>query len=266
MIFSVLFKKTRGCAIMIVGGFMGLLDIKNLTFKYNDKEVFNDLNLYIRKGSFTTIFGNNNCGKTTLVKLIMGLENTQSIYFNNHPLNRKNRSKIGVVWQNPRPMFMGRTVYEELSFLCYSEKEVLEIASELNMVDILNTPINKLSEKEEYLVALATALIRKPEILIFDGTLAYFSSRYIKSLNKKGLTIINLTTNPDELLLGTYTIFLTAGKVFFRGGRQRLLNNLENLEKQFSMPFIIDLSEKLMFYDLIDKPYTSMQKLIDDLW
>ena len=39
MIFSVLFKKTRGCAIMIVGGFMGLLDIKNLTFKYNDKEI-----------------------------------------------------------------------------------------------------------------------------------------------------------------------------------------------------------------------------------
>ncbi len=245
---------------------MGLLNIKNLTFKYKDKEVFNKLNLNIRKGSFTTIFGNNNSGKTTLVKLIMGLETSTNIYFEDKMINQENRQKIGVVWSNPSVMFMGNTVLEEISFPNYNQKDVLSIASELNIANALNKSISELTENEEYLVALATALIRKPKLLIFDGTLANFSHRYLKSLTKKGITIINFTTDPDEILLGTYTIFLNEGKVYFQGSLNKILNNLNKLEEFFGMPFIIELSEKLMFYDLIDKPYTSMQRLINDLW
>ena len=57
---------------------MDILSIKNLTFRYNDKFIFDNFNLSIERGSWVTIAGSNGAGKTTLVKILAGLEKSYS--------------------------------------------------------------------------------------------------------------------------------------------------------------------------------------------
>ena len=52
---------------------MNIIEIKNLNFNYNDKQIFKDFNLNIKKSSFTTIIGLNGSGKSTLIRILLGL-------------------------------------------------------------------------------------------------------------------------------------------------------------------------------------------------
>ena len=80
---------------------MGLAE---LTGEY--KVIFNNLSLSIKKGTFTTILGNNGCGKSTLVRLLSGLDNSNGsisidgVILDSYTLSSVRR-KIGVVFENP---------------------------------------------------------------------------------------------------------------------------------------------------------------------
>ena len=52
---------------------MALIEIKDLVFKYNDKYIYNGLDLSLEEGSWTTIIGRNGTGKSTLTRLLVGL-------------------------------------------------------------------------------------------------------------------------------------------------------------------------------------------------
>ena len=51
---------------------MNILEVYNLNFSYDDKTIFNNINLKITEGSFVNIYGRNSSGKTTLLKLLSG--------------------------------------------------------------------------------------------------------------------------------------------------------------------------------------------------
>ena len=74
---------------------MDIIEIKNLSFRYKDKFIFEDFSLFINRGSWVTIAGPNGAGKTTLVKLIAGLEKSYStIKIFNMDVNKKNINKM----------------------------------------------------------------------------------------------------------------------------------------------------------------------------
>ena len=50
-----------------------IIELKNVNFKYGNKELFKNLNLQIERGTFTTIIGTNGSGKSTLIRIILGL-------------------------------------------------------------------------------------------------------------------------------------------------------------------------------------------------
>lgn len=260
---------------------MGIIDINALSFSYKDNNVFNNLNLTIKKGSFTTIIGNNKSGKTTLIKLLLGFEKSKGINIFEKPLNgniRKVRNQIGTVFENPSVFFVFDTVQKEISFsmlhlnLSNEEKvnKILDIAKELEIEHLLDLNPITLSLEEQYLVALASCLVSDPKIIILDNVLSKVNKNVLKVLkkfNKDGVTIVNFTTNPEEILLSSYSIFLNQGEVIFSGTNKKLLNHLDVFDTlKMDLPFILDLSEKLMFYNLIDKKYTNMEKLVDDIW
>ena len=58
---------------------MNIIEIKNLSFRYKNKFIFDNFNLSIERGSWVTIAGPNGSGKTTLVKILAGLEKTGHI-------------------------------------------------------------------------------------------------------------------------------------------------------------------------------------------
>lgn len=260
---------------------MGIIEIQNLVFKYSNKTIFNNLTLNIKENSFTTIIGNNDSGKSTLVKILLGFLKSKGVYIFNKPIEKNLwfvRRNIGVVFENPSLNFVCDTVEQELklSLKCYHldskkiNKRILDLTKELAIADLLSENPKLLSKKQQILVSLAVALIINPKILIIDHALSDMNEEIIKMLKKrqkKGLTILNLTTNAEEILYSDKVIFLKDGQNFFTGTKAKLIKHLEVFDNcQIQPPFIIDLSNKLMFYELIDKIYTNMGTLVNNIW
>ena len=261
---------------------MGVIETHNLVFKYGNDLVFNGLNLNIKQGSFTTIIGNNGSGKSTLLKLLLGFEKSQGIYVFNKPLEDNLwlvRRKVATIFEHPETMFVEDTVEEEIDLALRAQnldkktrqKRIRSVAKQLEITHLLQCNPFFLTEENKCLVAFAICLVTDPEIIIIDDMLNVLNSdlviNILKKLNKQGLTIINLTTNPEEIFYGKNVIFIDKGKNIFSGTIRKLMNHLDVFEKcKIDLPFLLDLSNKLMFYDLIDKNYINMEKLVNDLW
>ena len=102
---------------------MSILEVKNLSFKYNDKlQALNDVSFSVSKGEFLCILGHNGSGKSTLAKLIMGLHKATSgeIIVDDVVLDIDTvediRLKLGIVFQNPDNQFIGITVKDDIAF------------------------------------------------------------------------------------------------------------------------------------------------------
>ena len=160
---------------------MVIIDIKNLTFRYKNKFVFDNFNLSVEKGNWVTIAGSNGAGKTTLVKILAGLEkNYADIKIMDKTLNKKNefniKKEIGFVFDNPDNFFACETVEDELAFSLENiaiapstiKKKIDEISSLLGIKDLLKKNPFYLSGGQKQRVAIARAIINEPRILIFD--------------------------------------------------------------------------------------------------
>ena len=100
---------------------MYMITIKNLSFNYRQKEIFNNLDLTVPDGKITSIIGPNGSGKSTLVKILVGLyKYNGEIKINEIPLLKDNRKEIrkiiGVVFTNPENQFVAETVMDDIAF------------------------------------------------------------------------------------------------------------------------------------------------------
>ncbi len=263
-----------------------IISIKNLSFFYDNRVVFDDLSLDIRKGKWITLIGNNGGGKSTLIKLMLGLYKFDGKILVDDLDVQKDikeiRKRVGVVFNNTNYNFALDCVDDELEFslrnLNLSEttikKRKLRMINDLNLNGIINYNPTDLSDGEKQLVAIATALIINPQILILDESLEMLDFKQrenvlkvIKDYHKDGMTVINITQNIDDTLLGDDVIVLDNGKVMLNGSKEAVLSN-EHVFKSLNLelPFIVDLSTKLKYYGLIDKLYFDMEELVDDIW
>lgn len=159
-----------------------IIDIKNLSFSYKKDLVLNDVNIKIYNKDFLAIIGPNGGGKSTLLKLILGLEQykTGSIKIYNGSIT-KNISKIGYVPQNTNintsfpikvldVVMMGH-IHGKRKFFGHNKGEKLCALSSLKKVGMLefsNNKIGDLSGGQRQRVMIARALCANPKILILD--------------------------------------------------------------------------------------------------
>lgn len=257
--------------------------VNNLNFNYGDKQILKDICFEIEKNTMNTIIGFNGSGKSTLVKLLTGLlKSDGNIIIEDKLLVKENlkeiRKDIGVVFENPDNQFIAETVMDDIAFtlenMNYSKKEIKKrikkISNYLDIKDILEYNPHSLNGEKKQMVALASALIHEPKILILDDALTnidYYQKEKIYSLlndlKKKGLTIINITHDIEETLFSDNILVLDEGSIIFNGNKDNLYKANIN---GFDLPFIVELSNKLMFYNLIDKVYYNMEELVDALW
>ena len=264
-----------------------IVEIKNLDFKYGEKQIFDKLTLNIGKGSFTSIIGPNGSGKSTLMKLIVGLLKAEgTIKVDGITMGQDTfkdiRRKIGIVFENPDNQFVSETVMDEIAFslenMNCEKKEirerVKEVSALLGIEDILEKEPHSLSGGQKELVSLASALSIKPQILILDEALDMIDNNrredilnILTELNKQGMTIINITHNSEELLYGDTIIVMNDGEIKEQGNTKELLRK-EKLFKNngLELPFIVDLSYKLKYYGLVDDIVLDMDELVDKIW
>ena len=198
--------------------------LKNISFKIEPKE-------------FLSIVGRSGAGKTTLIKLLIGEESITSgdILYGDKNIKKtgfnelqKIRRKIGVVYQDYRLLF-SKTVYENISYIMevmgFSDKEIHKNTSQvLEIVGLQDKYRNfpkELSGGEQQRLAVARALVHKPELVIADeptGNLDPYNTFEIinlfKKVNESGTTII-LATHDRRVIdnLNKRVITLEDGKI-----------------------------------------------------
>lgn len=194
-----------------------MIKLVNVTKCFSDgsnvRYIFKNCNFEFKKGSTTAIVGRSGLGKTTLVKLILGITSLNEgdiLVCGSSVLDMKNLSKvrrrnIGCVFQNFN-LISGFTVKENILLPRYffenGENNINGICNTLGLSkEMLSKSIDKISGGEKQRVALARALINNPEILIADeptGNLDAANEQNIIELLKRineelGITIITVT-------------------------------------------------------------------------
>lgn len=267
---------------------LNIIDIDNLNFSYKNKQIFNDFNFKIKEGSFTTVAGSCGSGKTTLVKIILGLiSNDFNVKICGIKMNSENkkeiRKQIGVVFENPDNSFVAETVIDDITFTLENLNTPVEeikirvenITKQLKIEHLLDLNPYSLSGGEKQLVSLASALITDPKILILDESLSMLDClkkdeilKYLKKINRENkITIINITQDLEESIYGKKIILINNGKVVLdekisSAFIDEKIYKICNLE----VPFLASLSNKLKYYGLVDEVILDMGKMVNKLW
>ena len=265
-----------------------IIEMENINFSYNKNQIFKNLNLTFEKGSFTTIIGNNGSGKSTLIRLLVGLLVCEGkITINGLELNHDNLkkiiSKIGVVFENPDDQFVAETVLDDIVFSLENmqvdkkeiDKRVKKISKFIGIEDILDKEPHNLSGGQKQLVALASALITDPDILILDEALTMIDPdtrikiyKILEQINKVNkITIINVTHNMDEILYGDNLIVMDKGNIVLNGPKEFVFLEEKTFNKLgLKLPFIVELTTKLQYYGLIDHLIFDMEEFVNEIW
>ena len=114
-------------------------------------------------------------------------------------------------------------------------------------------------------------LIIKPSILGIDDLLTFLpydqKFKILKYAKENNICILNVTTNSEELLLGTDIIVLDHNEVIAYDKTENILSNDKYLSKiGMNEPFIVELSTNLNYYDLLKEKYFNMNALVGELW
>lgn len=258
---------------------MDIVKIDKLTFRYNDRFIFDKFSLNIKEGSWVSITGSNSSGKSTLLKLISGILKTDRISISN---NNNYRENIGMVFDNLDDMFLCETIEDDLAFvlenLCYSRSEISRridsISKEFEIERFLNKSAFELSGGEKAKVALAISLIHNPKILILDESLSMIDEKdrlnilnILKEKNKNGLTIISVIHDLRESYYSDRLIVLNDGEIMLDGHPFKVMEHDRVLNRLgVSLPFEIELCIKLKLYGLIDEIIPDINKLVNRLW
>ncbi|MDY4110446.1 MAG: ATP-binding cassette domain-containing protein [Eubacterium sp.] len=233
------------------------IEIKSLSFSYNDKPFIYNMNLKINDGEMIGIIGNTGCGKSTLVQLIAGLIKCDrgQIFIDGNDITNKKfdkrilRRNLGIVFQFPEMQLFEQTVEKDIFFglkqykLTYDEKykrakAVLSLLG-LNFDKIKDKSPLALSGGEKRKVAVAGILVCKPKYLIFDEPIAGldYNSResfmkLLSSLKQNGKTIIIISHNTDYLAeYANRILVMDGGKIVLDDKPNEVFNQNELLNK-----------------------------------
>ena len=255
-----------------------ILNIENLSFNYENLELFKNLNLVIKEGSFITILGSSGSGKTTLIKILKN-----ELKYSGKTNINVSKKEVSFCSDFENIKFFQDKVEEELkeSLRNYklSKKEIKEkieqLSKELNIKYLLDCSTKYLSASEKQIIALTKALINNPEVLILDDSMLLMDNKqrdlvfkYLKKINKKNkITIINLTSNVEDSIYGKQIAILNNGEIMTKDKKEKVLEKEKDFKQaNLNLPFIADLSIKLGYYGLLNKIVLDKNKMVDILW
>ncbi len=183
------------------------IEVKDVTFGYQpEKELLKDINFRIEAGSHIGLVGYSGCGKTTLLSLIIGLykPKTGKIIVGNTDLGdiepKYFLDRIGIALQEP--FLFDDTIFNNISYALkhVSRQEIMEIISIVDASDfIYSLPKGmdsmvgenayKISQGQKQRIAIARALIKRPQIIILDEAMSsldpYSEAKIIDSIKSK---------------------------------------------------------------------------------
>ena len=227
---------------------MANVTLKNVVKRYDTKTIIDNVSLDIKDKEFLVLVGSSGCGKSTILRMIAGLEDITSgeihigdICVNNiHPKDRD----IAFVFQS-YALYPHMTVYENIAFPLKMrnfkkdeiDKKVKEAAEILNLTEYLNRKPKQLSGGQRQRVALGRAIVRQPKVFLMDEPLSNLDAKLrvqmrseIKKLHEKlQTTFIYVTHDQTEALtMGDRIVVLDKGVIQQAGKPEEIYYNPEN--------------------------------------
>ena len=226
---------------------LGDINIKNMHFRYGTRQlVLKNINMNIKPGEKIALVGESGSGKTTIAKLLMNFYNVEKgeIVLNNYNIKDINkealRDKMSYISQDS--FFFSGSIKENLQFANEEAtyEEIIEVCKQAQIHDFINslplryeTPLEEkgtnLSGGQRQRLAIARALLKKPEILIMDEATSNLDSITEKAIEKtiedctKNVTTIIIAHRLSTIMRCDRIYVMDKGEVIEEGNHDKLL-------------------------------------------
>ncbi len=225
-----------------------IIDLKDVTVKFGENTILENLNLYINEKEFITLLGPSGCGKTTTLRAIAGFVKPDSgdIIFEGKRINDvpPHKRRVNTIFQR-YALFSHMNVYENVAFCPKMQKlpkqEVRQtVAKMLELVNLKGfekRSIDSLSGGQQQRVAIARALANKPHVLLLDEPLSALDLKLRKDMQRElkniqqelGITFIYVTHDQEEALsMSDTVVVMDKGKIQQIGTPEDIYNEPVN--------------------------------------
>ncbi len=237
-----------------------MIEFRHVDFSYEkDRPVLRDLSFRIEKGESVGLIGANGAGKSTVMKLLLGLLTPKSgeILVDGVPVGKKTlaeiRRKLGFVLQNSDNQMFMPTVYEDMIFapLNYglsreeAERRVDAVLEKLGLQELKHRHNHRISGGEKRMAAIATILAMEPEAVLMDepsSALDPYNRRLVINTIRELRQTKLITSHDLDMILDTCerVILLSGGAVAADGPADQILRDRALLEAhRMELPFCL---------------------------
>ena len=237
-----------------------------------------DLGVKIKKGELIGVIGPNGSGKTHVLNKICNRINNNTIYIdnkniNNYDIDFKRKNIVCVFNDN---IFNTITVYDELKYYIkkiYGSDIVNRRINDFKDYFKLNMEenITNLNVEDKMYVKILSLLIIKPSLICIDDVFTYLNSnmkqRILNYIKDNKITLISVCSDMEELIIYDKILVMNKGSKEYFDSKEVILSN----EKIFndlglSLPFIYDINNLLINYELINDRHLVLKDLVGILW
>ena len=248
-----------------------MIRFENVNFGYNERQVLHDVSFHIKPGESRIIMGGSGSGKSTILRLILGLDcpwsgniqvDGENICGQKFKKLQEIRKRIGMVFQDGA-LFDSMTIGENVGYYLFEHTKMKEADIEhearrmLNFVDldpeILNRLPEELSGGMRRRVAIARALLStRPKIMLFDEPTTGLDPQATKNVmnlieklrEEENIAVIIVTHQiADALKLADKFVVIQEGRIVFDGGMDELRSSDRPEVVNFLMPFRESVNE-----------------------
>lgn len=225
-----------------------LIDLINITKKYGNNTIIDDLNLYIRENEFLTLLGPSGCGKTTTLRIIGGFEKPDvgKVIFDGKDITNlpPYERQLNTVFQK-YALFTHMTIAENIAFGLKIKKksnqyikDKIDYALKLVNLDGYGKRMpDSLSGGQQQRIAIARAIVNEPKVLLLDEPLGALDLKMrqdmqyelIRLKNELGITFVYVTHDQEEALTMSDTIMvMNQGYIQQIGSPEDIYNEPKN--------------------------------------
>lgn len=225
-----------------------IIELKNISVKFDDDVILDDLSLSIGDGEFVTLLGSSGCGKTTTLRIIAGFLEPDSgeVFFDSKNMSGvpPYKREVNTIFQR-YALFPNYNVFENIAYGLrvrhVPEAEIKQKVSEMltlvNLEGFEKRHISKLSGGQQQRVAIARALVLKPKVLLLDEPLAALDLKLRKDMQNElkniqkalGITFVFVTHDQEEALsMSDTVVVMNEGKVQQIGSPIDIYNEPKN--------------------------------------